>query len=82
MFMRTSCSLEVPPLNFLTTVQFFASLVSLLTICRFHPNPVIFTSDMAEATMCKLGTNTHATAQADMAITGCSGYCTGVLISP
>jgi len=31
---------------------------------------------MADAAMCKLVTIMHATAQADMAITGCSGYCT------
>lgn len=49
--------------------------MSLLTICRFHPNPVIFTSGMADAAVCKLDTIMHATAQADPVIPGCSGYC-------
>jgi len=31
---------------------------------------------MADAAICKLGTIMHATAQADTAIPGCSGYCT------
>jgi len=63
------------PFQFLNLFTFLANLVSLLTICRFHLNPVIFTSGMADAATCKVGTIMHATVQAGMAITCCCGYC-------